>query len=207
MGRKLIKMIGRQFQSWTVIEEAPLQSANNRRWLCQCVCGTQQTFNGKSLRFGNNARDCGCIKGSIKIYAPTRRTWNSMKARCNNPRYPAFPAYGGRGIKICPQWGEFSVFLRDMGERPPGKTLDRRDNNKGYSPENCCWSTMEEQANNRRDNVRLTFRGKTLTIAQWAREIGVGRTTLFTRLRAQWPLELALTAPKHFVYRKRITKR
>lgn len=85
---------------------------------------------------------------------PTYRSWENMKQRCLNPRCPKHPRYGGRGIAIDPRWlgpRGFQHFLADMGERPPGTTLDRVKNDRGYSKRNCRWATPAQQAQNRRD--------------------------------------------------------
>jgi hypothetical protein len=117
-----------------------------------------------------------------------------MMARCNNPNNSSYPAYGGRGIKVCKRWhGHFKNFLADMGERPDGLSLDRRDSLLGYSPNNCRWATKLEQANNKRNNRLVSHNGETLTIAQWARKLGLKRTLLATRINKGWPIEKAFS--------------
>lgn len=114
-------------------------------------------------------------KGRERAYS----TWAGMKARCSNPNEPGFRHYGGRGIAVCERWQEFEGFYADMGEPPDGYSLERIDNEKGYSPENCKWATRTEQNNNTRVNVRITALGQTLTATQWARRLGVPAGTIF----------------------------
>jgi hypothetical protein len=90
---------------------------------------------------------------------PTHYSWQSMLGRCTYGRHPAFARYGGRGITVCPEWYSFENFYRDMGERPIGRTLDRLDNEKGYSKENCRWATPFEQQVNRRGKSAQVLRG------------------------------------------------
>jgi len=118
-----------------------------------------------------------------------------MKQRCNNPRDPDYEHYGGRGITICDRWLEsFLAFYEDMGPRPfKGATIGRIDNSLGYFPENSRWETQEQQHNNKRSSRYVTYDGETLTVAQWARRIGIHRNNLLFRLNSGWPLNKALT--------------
>lgn len=116
-----------------------------------------------------------------------------MLTRCNNPSYREYHLYGGRGIKVCERWLEsFDNFLEDMGERPPGMTIERKRVNEGYSPDNCKWATIEEQANNKRNNVVIEHAGRRLTIAQWARELNLKAGTLYFRHSKGWPPDRVL---------------
>lgn len=116
-----------------------------------------------------------------------------MRGRCNNPATADYKNYGARGIGCDPAWDDFSVFLNDMGEPGPKMTLDRIDNAKGYSKDNCRWASRGVQNLNRRSNVRYEFNGKRLTLAEWSRETGIGRVTLLKRIQRGVPLEVALT--------------
>lgn len=121
--------------------------------------------------------------------------WTDIRQRCLNPNDPCYPGYGGRGIKICDRWLEsFHNFFNDVGQRPTSKhQLDRIDNDGNYEPSNCRWATRVEQANNKRNNVLLTAFGKTLTSAQWGRELGLKPATIRRRLKYNWSPEKVLT--------------
>jgi hypothetical protein len=123
--------------------------------------------------------------------------WVNMKQRCLNPNHPSYLAYGGRGIKVCRRWVDsFTAFANDMGPRPAGATLERRNNDAGYSPSNCCWATRSNQQYNRRNNTLITFRGRTMALKRWAIEVGISHVTLRQRLAvARWSVEEALTTP------------
>jgi lambda repressor-like predicted transcriptional regulator len=122
--------------------------------------------------------------------------WQGMIKRCTNPKNRAFHRYGGRGIAVCRRWlKSFSAFHADMGPCPAGLTLERNDNNKGYSPANCVWATRQQQNNNRRDNLILEFNGKRMSLAAWARELKLSEVALRCRILRGWPVPLALTTP------------
>jgi len=118
-----------------------------------------------------------------KVASPTYTSWMSMLARCRNPRNAAYADYGGRGIQVCIRWHDFELFLADMGERPDGMTLDRRDNDLGYYKSNCRWATVKVQQNNRRVCHYVTIDGDTKTVTQWSELSGVQRETIYARLR------------------------
>lgn len=123
----------------------------------------------------------------------TYRAWVGMHKRCSNPAYQHYAEYGGRGISVCERWGDFRNFLADMGEAPLGRSLDRKDNNKGYSLRNCRWATRVEQAQNKRNNRLLEFEGETLCLCEWARRTMQSAPTLCKRLKRGWSVEEALT--------------
>jgi hypothetical protein len=123
--------------------------------------------------------------------------WRQMLRRCYASSYCSFAHYGARGIVVSERWREsFANFLSDMGGRPPGCTLDRIDNDGPYSAENCRWATWTEQQNNKRNNVRIKFRGRTLTVREWERELGFSNGTIKARLgKHGWSPERALSTP------------
>ena len=109
-------------------------------------------------------------------------TWKSMKSRCTNPNVHCYHRYGGRGILICERWNNFLLFLEDMESSfQEGLTLDRKNTDGNYTPENCRWATKEEQSNNKSDSLKLLFEGEYYTEAQLARKTGVSRTTIQQR--------------------------
>lgn len=119
--------------------------------------------------------------------------WASMLNRCRNPRVRCFERYGGRGIRVCDRWLRFENFFADMGFRPTGMTLERKDTNGDYEPSNCKWATLTEQNNNKRTNRRITIDGETLTLAQWCRITGLHHKLIGRRLDRGW-------TPKQAVY-------
>lgn len=126
------------------------------------------------------------MKTHGKTYTRTYSSWQNMKQRCLNsgPKNPVYNRYGGKGVTVCERWLTFDNFLSDMGERPVGKTLDRIDNARGYEPGNCRWSTPAEQALNRSRHITfVTHEGRTMCMSHWARELGLTKTCVYTRMR------------------------
>jgi hypothetical protein len=130
---------------------------------------------------------------------PEHRIWSSMRARCSNPNDAGYANYGGRGIAVCERWNEFANFIADMGARPDRSfSIDRIDNDKGYSPDNCRWATRIEQKANqrtRKDAVWIEHDGERRTLDDWARLKGIRYGTLTERIRNGWSIEKALTTP------------
>jgi hypothetical protein len=135
--------------------------------------------------------------------------WAAIKRRCYNPNTRSFKRYGGRGITMCDRWKDsFEAFFKDMGERPEGRTLDRKDNDGPYSPENCRWATPQEQAYNRERSLKITAFGKTKTTLEWASEYGISVQLIRDRRSYGWPDEAAVSLPpKRGVSAKNMDKR
>lgn len=130
-------------------------------------------------------------------YAPEYAIWNNLIARCTNPNNSKYARYGGRGITVCDRWAkDFVNFLDDMGRRPsPDHSIDRIDNDGGYTLANCRWATRKEQCRNRASSRFIEFGGASRTAAEWAEIIGVSQTTLHARLKSGWTIERALSQP------------
>lgn len=204
-------LTGQRFGRLLAMEFVGIGRNHKSPWRCQCDCGAETTALASNLK-RRLTTSCGCrrdeacsdkatthglaspSKGVSSIY----KTWAGMMRRCNNPNEISYPHYGGRGIKVCERWKDAALFAQDMGEKPsPELSIERRDGNKDYCPENCYWGTEEQQANNRRNNVRLTFNGKTQTATQWERELNFPKNRITYRLRSGWTPERALTEPVH----------
>lgn len=152
----LIDLSGEEFGHLRVICRSK-EKTSRVHWKCRCVCGAITHVAGNNLQAGKQT-SCGCMSGHTSVHGHAKRgqvtreyrTWTMMMQRCYNENYPRYADWGGRGITGCKRWHIFENFLADMGARPIGKTLDRINNDKGYSPKNCQWATDKEQSNNRR---------------------------------------------------------
>jgi hypothetical protein len=189
-----IATVGARFGRWTVTGE-PVRGEHGAMVMCQCECGTEKLVHRGNLVRGGTKQCSACGKkdsGTKRTkhgynrrgkVAPEYFVWREMKSRCENSWHRYFHNYGGRGISLCERWAAFEAFIEDMGERPSRvHTLERVDNDKGYSPENCKWATRREQAQNTRRNRMITIDGETLCLAEWARRSTVSWATIRSRL-------------------------
>ena len=158
-----LDLIGQKFTRLTALSCTGRSSDGGKIYLCVCTCGSLKTYRSGNLRSGHTI-SCGCLSaersstGNVRHGhsrrgvppSPTYNSWTGMMQRCYSQNATSYHRYGARGIKVCEAWQTFANFLADMGERPEGKTLDRKDNNGNYEPSNCQWSTPKEQAANRR---------------------------------------------------------
>lgn len=187
---------GKQYGKLTVLGFSHV----NRQayWLCQCECGKTTVVRGSNLR-KKTTTSCGCAQSRSNGMSgsPEYKVWQQIKERCYNPKNKAYRNYGSRKIEVCERWLEsFNNFYEDMGARPfKGATVERIDNAKGYSKDNCKYATRHEQMANCRTTRLLSLNGETKCMSQWARDIGVDTKTLAYRLKQGWTLEKALTTP------------
>lgn len=172
-----------------------------RVWLalCACDCGNRKMAHSYCMRSGI-LRSCGCRNSNKPKHGMHKtseyRSWKSAVSRVTNPNDPSFASYGGRGIGICDRWLVFANFIADMGKKPTREhSIDRIDNDAGYSPENCRWATMAEQSLNKRNSKKVTVGGVTKNISQWAKELGCCATAVHRRIERGWTEERAVTTP------------
>lgn len=199
---RIIDITGQRFGRLLVIEEA---GRKNRQvvWKCECDCGNTVLVRGSDLRNGGQ-KSCGCLhskgrkthgKSDTRIY----RIWCGIKDRCCNPSCKYYGKYGGVGISVCDQWKDsFENFYSwsVANGYSDELTIDRIDNRKGYSPDNCRWATYQQQTDNRRCTQNITFNGKSQTLKQWAKETGINYVTLWWRFKNGWVPEKALSNKK-----------
>lgn len=195
---------GQQFWGCTLIRP------NRPKWVVLCRCGVKFECAIDKLVSGHT-RSCGCLRTAAlvsrsTVHGQARRSgkskaysaWRNMKTRCENPNFRQFHRYGGRGISVAPEWATFDAFYTDMGDPPIGYSLERMDNDAGYSKSNCVWAPRSAQMRNTRRTRSLTHAGETKCLADWAALLGVSHATLFWYLGRYGDAEgLAQAVSKH----------
>lgn len=156
-------------------------------WKCRCKCGKEIVRAGGHLGYNRN-QSCGCLRDDLcgdrfrthgKKGTRVYNIWRTMLSRCYNKKNKDYKNYGAKGIKVCDEWRRsFKRFLSDMGKPPSLKhSIDRINGNTGYSLKNCRWATAQEQANNRKNNIKVKFEGKTMGLSEWSRELKIAAST------------------------------
>lgn len=208
---KFKNRVGQRFDRLLVIEEAqcpPYLSRPAIYWRCQCDCGNIVEVSANALRAGDT-QSCGCLQRELTVlrstvhgmsHEPIYKTWQDMIARCTNPKDTGYPRYGKRGITVCDEWRHsFQAFYDHVSQLPnygiEGYTLDRTDNSFGYFPGNVGWATIAEQNRNQRTNILITYNDKTQCLTDWAIELNMSVSTLYSRIHKGWNVERALTTP------------
>jgi len=188
-----------------VISVSGERSHGSVMWCCKCDCGNEPIVSSNDL-IREHTRSCGCLRkettpiNCIKhglSKSPEYGVWNNMVQRCCNSNDLGYINYGGRGIRVCTRWlHSFEKFYADMGPRPSDQhSIDRRDNDGNYEPGNCRWATQEEQANNKRDTIVVTYGDKKYSATLLAREHNINPSTFITRLNRNWSVEDAVERP------------
>lgn len=199
-GHRFIDETNNKYGRLTVLRYHNKSKRGQSYWECQCECGNVVVVMSASLRNGKTV-SCGCYNiertreaktthGMFKNYkaAPIYAKWASMKSRCLNPNSTMYSEYGGRGITVCEEWMEFEPY-RDWAlthNYSDNLQIDRTDNNKGYSPDNCRFVTRKENGRNKRNNVNLLINGETKTASEWAELVGINLNTLYWRIGRGW---------------------
>lgn len=203
---KMIDLTGRTFSRLTVVAFSHKGSAYTKFWDCVCECGKTKKINGNNLTTGKTL-SCGCYRDEqIRLKASkegktvseysTFVVWRNMVDRCTNPDNKAYARYGGRGIVVCPEWEkDFLKFLLDMGAKPKGLSLDRKDNSKGYLKGNCRWVTSKVQNNNKRSNLVLLYKGEEKTLMEWSEVLNFSYHTVKRRIYRGWSIVDAFEKP------------
>lgn len=189
MGKK-IDLTGLIFGRWTVLQQAEKDKNGKLMWFCRCDCGTERIVDGNHLRRGATI-SCGCYKMEVLLKHGMARTsiyqkWGAIKQRCYNKDCENYKHYGARGITICDEWNEFKSFMEWALQNGYSDDLeiDRIDNNKGYSPDNCRFSTRSDNLNNRRNTVLIEIEGVTKPLMNWVREYELNENTFRERVRS-----------------------
>ena len=208
MGKKN-DITGKRYGRLIVVKRWEKLPSGHSKWLCVCDCGKPKIVEDSNLKHSDKI-SCGCWQKELYIenskwkgesHSHLFQVWQSMIKRCKNPKAQNYKYYGGRGITVCDDWSDnkngyflFKGWALSNGYID-GLSLERIDVNGNYSPQNCKWIPLKEQAKNRRNCNMITFNGETKNLTEWSRILGIKRYTLFSRLKNGWSIEKAFTTP------------
>lgn len=198
---RYIDLTGQKFTRLSVVAFGGKDKYHNAKWLCRCDCGTEKLVVAAALKSGAT-QSCGCLnkENATRLKTkhglskhPAYKCWEGMMSRCYNKDDKDYVDYGGRGIRVCAQWHDVAKFVKDMGERGAGMTLERENVNSHYQPSNCRWATALEQGANKRNNNTGLVNGELLHLAGAARKYGVAENTIRNRLARGFSFHDAVT--------------
>lgn len=196
--------IGKKYNSLTIIDvvQKEIGAKNRNNFIVRCDCGKIKQYRISKI-LHNEICTCGCQGknratnhgfGHTHLYA----VWNSMRKRCGNPKSAKYNIYGGRGIKVCDEWNNNFLVFREWALSngyKEGLSIDRIDNNGNYEPNNCRWTTLTEQARNRRNTKYITYKGQTKSLAEWCEILKLPPSTIGWRIRKWKDIERAFEEP------------
>lgn len=197
--------INKRFGRLTVVKERPdlkKENSSNRIVECLCDCGLFKIVFLCNLKQGLT-KSCGCLQkessvGTNRTHGLTNtqeyNTWTKIKYRCYNKNGEYYSHYGGRGITVCDEWlNSFETFYRDMGPRPSDKySIDRKNNDKGYSKDNCRWATQKEQQNNKSNNILYIYKNETKSLLDWCTTLDLNFSIIYQRIKKGMLFEVAI---------------
>jgi hypothetical protein len=202
---RLRNLTAQTFGRLTVIERGQNDARGRACWWCQCACGNRRLVPSWSIISGNT-KSCGCLHKELARQrrlihgmrkSPEYYIWYAMRQRCRDPHVQSYVNYGGRGITVCERWlHSFENFYADMGPRPsPTHTIERKNNDGPYSPDNTIWLPKALQHRNKRNNRLITLHGQTACLTEWLHRTRISLTTFYRRVRNGWSEQEALTIP------------
>lgn len=191
-------MIGKKYGRLTILKLDETKSGRHKYYICECECGNKKSVRLDCLKSGNT-KSCGCLihepKGDGRTKEKLYHVWAGIKDRCNNPNNAKYQDYGGRGIKVYPEWNgshdyiNFKNWALNNGYRN-GLSIDRIDVNGNYEPNNCRWTTQKVQTRNMRNNINITYKGETHVLQDWAEILNINPNTLYSRIIIlKWSIE------------------
>lgn len=208
---RLQDLSGQRFGRLVVIGRDLSNKSKRVYWICKCDCGGVKSIEGTRLK-NKNTVSCGCFRREESANRKTTHNltntplyaeWARIKRRCYNKNMKCYKDYGGRGITVCKEWlndpASFIEWSKSHGYHE-GLSLDRIDNNGGYSPDNCRWTTKKVQANNTRRNHYITFNKETHTLSEWSEKMNINYSVLKYRIKSGWSVEKAFNTPIEIKY-------